>query len=181
MLIIMDLQKALSLYVSQVFICSQMECIQWTLVIMSTDITSFHYTLLKPKRHELRCHGFVVHVLLLRMHTNVVDFRVMRRLCHREWNWQSVNHIPRIYDNGPRDHGVWHLTLTAYNIRFRLQVLYCFCNPDITKFCYNKPGVNSWVVSIHGGGGGGDAVFNEWTIPQMNRNSCILTPARDDK
>ena len=75
-------------------------------------------TLLKPKRHSLRCHGFVVHTLLLRMHTNVVDFRVMRRLCHRQWNgqwyWQSVNHIPRIYDNGPRDHGVWRLTLTAY-------------------------------------------------------------------
>ena len=29
-------------------------------------------------------------------------------------NWQSVNHIPGIHDNGPRDHGVWRLTLTAY-------------------------------------------------------------------
>ena len=62
------------------------------------------YTLLKPKRHSLCCHGFVVHALLLRMHTNVVDFRVMRRLCHREWNWQwnwrCVNHIHGIYDNG---------------------------------------------------------------------------------
>ena len=43
-----------------------------------------YYTLLKPKRHSLRCHDFVVQALLLRMHTNVVDFRVMRRLCHRE-------------------------------------------------------------------------------------------------
>ena len=78
-------------------------------------------TLLKPKRHSLRSHGFVVHALLLRMNNNVVDFRVMRRLCHREWNWQgnwqSVNHIPGICDNGPRDHGVWRLTLTAYYIR----------------------------------------------------------------
>ena len=45
-------------------------------------------------------------------------FRVMRRLCHCEWNWQwnwqSMNHIPGIYDNGPRDHGMWRLTLTAY-------------------------------------------------------------------
>ena len=41
-------------------------------------------SLLKPKRHSLRCHDFVVHALLLRMHTNVVDFRVMRRLCRRE-------------------------------------------------------------------------------------------------
>ena len=29
-------------------------------------------------------------------------------------NWQSVNHIPGIHDNGPRDHGVWRLTLTVY-------------------------------------------------------------------
>ena len=49
------------------------------------------YTMLKPKRHSLRCHGFVVHALLLRMNNNVVDFRVMQRLCHREWNWQCVN------------------------------------------------------------------------------------------
>ena len=30
-------------------------------------------------------------------------------------NWQSVNHIPGIHDNGPRDHGLWRLTLTAYS------------------------------------------------------------------
>ena len=80
-------------------------------------------TLLKPKRHSLRCHGFVVHALLLRINNNVVDFRVMRRLCHRKWNWQgnwqSVNHIPGIYDNGLRDHGLWRLTLTAYTIKIR--------------------------------------------------------------
>ena len=57
---------------------------------------------------------FVVHALLLRMNNNVVDFRVMRTLCHRQWNWQSVNHIPGIHDNGPCDHGLWRLTLTAY-------------------------------------------------------------------
>ena len=45
------------------------------------------YTLLKPKCHSLRCHDFMVHALLLRMHTNVVYFKVMRRLCRREWNW----------------------------------------------------------------------------------------------
>ena len=45
------------------------------------------YTLLKPKRHSLRWHDFMVHALLLRMCTNVVYFRVMRRLCRREWNW----------------------------------------------------------------------------------------------
>ena len=40
-----------------------------------------------------------------------LDFRVMRRLCHRQWNWQSVNHIPGIHDNGLPDHGLWRLTL----------------------------------------------------------------------
>ena len=32
-------------------------------------------------------------------------------------NWQSVNHIPGIHDNGPRDHGLWRLTLTAYTLK----------------------------------------------------------------
>ena len=66
---------------------------------MSNTITwkfeiTYMYMLLKSKRHSLRCHDFLVHAYLLRM-CNVVDFRVMRRLCHREWNWQrnwqSVN------------------------------------------------------------------------------------------
>ena len=47
----------------------------------------YNYTLLKPKRHSLRCHDFMVHAFLLRMCTNVVYLRVMRRLCRREWNW----------------------------------------------------------------------------------------------
>ena len=55
-------------------------------------------TLLKPKRHSLRCHGFMVHALLLRMHTNVVYFRVMRRLYRREWNWLYA--WTCIHDNG---------------------------------------------------------------------------------
>ena len=81
-------------------------------------------TLISVQR-SLRCHDAVkvqrslaplsrfwtVHSLLLCMHTNVVDFRVMRRLWHREWNWQSVNHIPRIH--GPRDHGVWRLAFNS--------------------------------------------------------------------
>ena len=93
-----------------------------------------HYMLLKPKRHSLRCHGFVVHALLLGMHTNVVEFRVMRRLCHREWNWQgnwqSVNHILGIHDNGPRDHGVWRLTLTAYLAKIPLR---CPCDTALRE------------------------------------------------
>ena len=76
-------------------------------------LDKFMYTLLKPRRHELRCHGFVVHALLLRMKNNVVD--LCGGSCHRVWNWQSVNHIPGIHDNGPRDHDLWRLTLTAYH------------------------------------------------------------------
>ena len=52
---------------------------------------NLEYMLFKSKRHSLRCHDFLVHAYLLLMCTNVVDFRVMRRLCRREWNWQSVN------------------------------------------------------------------------------------------
>ena len=71
----------------------------WLLLVYSLcidlyELCSLSYTLLKPKRHSLRCHGFVVHALLLRMHTNVVDFRVMRRLPSRmklTMNWRCVN------------------------------------------------------------------------------------------
>ena len=54
----------------------------------------------------------------------------MRRLCRREWNWQanwqSVNHIPGIHDNGPRDHGVWRLTLTAYYFHLGDRLQFCW-------------------------------------------------------
>ena len=62
--------------------------------------------LLKPKRHELRCHGFLVHAFLLRMNNNVVDFSyanshaIAYEIDKR--NLQSVNHIPGIHDHGPR-------------------------------------------------------------------------------
>ena len=38
-------------------------------------------------------------------------------------NLQSVNHIPGIHDNGPRDHGVWRLTLTAPWLPFTISVM----------------------------------------------------------
>ena len=53
------------------------------------------------------------------MCTNVVDFRVTCEDCavlneiDNEIDKAWTN-IPRIHDNGPRDHGVWRLTLTAY-------------------------------------------------------------------
>ena len=40
-----------------------------------------HNTLLKPKRHSLRCHGFVIHALLLRMNNNVVDLCELCKEC----------------------------------------------------------------------------------------------------
>ena len=72
------------------------------------------------KRHSLRCHDFVVHALLLRMHTNVVD----SELCEdcaiaNEIDYEiddAWTNIHGIHDNGPRDHGVWRLTLTAYSL-----------------------------------------------------------------
>ena len=52
---------------------------------------------------------------LMRMRTNIVYFRVMRRLYRREWNWLwnwlCMNLHPW---QRTRDHGVWRLTLTAY-------------------------------------------------------------------
>ena len=75
--------------------------------------TSPEYTLLKPKRHYLRCHDFVVHTLLLRMNNNVVDFRVMRRLCHRQWNWQAklTKREPHSWD--PRQQTTWSRLVTS--------------------------------------------------------------------
>ena len=74
--------------------------------LVGWNVTAETNTLLKPKRHSLRCHGFMVHALLLRMRTNIVYFRVMRRLYCREWNWLCVNQHPW---QRTRDHGVWRM------------------------------------------------------------------------
>ena len=81
---------------------------KWTIPSEST-IKPTSNTLLKPKRHSLRCHGFVVHALLLCMHTNVVDFRVMQRLCRCEWNWKSVNQ----HSWDPRQRTTWSRRVTS--------------------------------------------------------------------
>ena len=47
----------------------------------------------------------------LRMRTNVVYFRVMRRLYHRKWNWLCVNQHPW---QRTRGHGVWRRTSIAH-------------------------------------------------------------------
>ena len=65
------------------------------------------------------------------MNNNVVDFSYVKSAIAYEIdkrNWQSVNHIPGIHDNGPRDQGLWRPTLTAYwgikTISLDLQLLY---------------------------------------------------------
>ena len=95
-------------------------------------ITKVPYMLLKPKRHSLRCHGFMVHALLLRMRTNVVYFRVLQRLCRREWNWLCVSQHPW---QRTCDHGVWHLTSTAHSGSFCLQR-----NTDLSTYQTEAPG-----------------------------------------
>ena len=47
-------------------------------------------------------------------------------------NWQSVNHIPGIHDNGPHDHSLWRLTLTAYCDSTTTSMI----NMIITKFAF---------------------------------------------
>ena len=62
--------------------------------------------------HEQQCCSFQSYAKSRRLHavSNEIDKR----------NWQSVNHIPGIHDNGPPDHGLWRLTLTAYSMRWVL-------------------------------------------------------------
>ena len=71
-------------------------------------------TLLKSKRHSLRCHDFLVHAYLLRMCTNVVDFRVMRRLCRREWNWQRNWQSLNQHSWDPWQWTTWSRPVTSY-------------------------------------------------------------------
>ena len=52
-----------------------------------------------------------VHAEPLHMRTNVVDFRVIRRLYRREWNWLCVNQHPW---QRTRGHGEWRCTSIAH-------------------------------------------------------------------
>ena len=58
------------------------------------------------------------------MRTNVVYFRVMWRLCHREWkwlwNWVCVSQHPW---QRTRDHGVWRLTSTAHYFKSIYEII----------------------------------------------------------
>ena len=71
------------------------------------------------------------------MHTNVqVYFRVMRRLCRREWNWlwnwRCVNQHSWDPWQRTRDHGVWRLTLTAYCCELNVVILLYFSRHNVT-------------------------------------------------
>ena len=75
--------------------------------IINAGVTPSCNTLLKPKRHKLRCHDFLVHAYLLRTCTNVVDFRVMRTLMPSRMKFTKRE--PHSWD--PRQ----QTTLTAYS------------------------------------------------------------------
>ena len=98
-------QKQISNFDQNLTCCRPTNLDLW---LKSTGCCVYHIinTLLKPKRHSLRCHDFLVHAYLLRMCTNVVDFRVMRRLRRREWNEidRAWTNIPGIHDPGGGGH-----------------------------------------------------------------------------
>ena len=88
-------------------------------------LTRLDYTLLKPKRHSLRCHGFMVHAFLLLKHTNVVDFRVMRRLCRRKWNWLWNWRCVNQHSWDP-----WQRTTWSWRVTSDFNSVFC---PTLTK------------------------------------------------
>ena len=80
------------------------------------------------------------------MCTNFVDFRVMQRLCHCEWNWLCVSQHPW---QRTRDHGVWRLTSTAHFGRHWSH----FTNIQFSKinfgiFQYSATSSNSKILAV---------------------------------
>ena len=66
---------------------------------------------------------FLVHAYLLRMCTNVVDLRVMRSLCRREWNWQRNWQRVNQHSWDPWQWTTWSRRVTSdFN-----SVLECYC------------------------------------------------------
>ena len=63
---------------------------------------------------------------ILRMHLNVVDFRVMRRLCHREWNWLWNWRCVNQHSWDPWQRTTWSRRVTSdFNI--------VLCNPNCLR------------------------------------------------
>ena len=121
-------------------------------------------------------YGFHSCVTTAHATTNVVYFRVMRRLCRREWNldyaWASI------HDNGHVIKVWWRLTSTAHSRQNSTKAYSkrgCFSNIMVKPFskkylydffvfnihaslrgvcCNKKPGGGSRIFM--GGGGGGD-------------------------
>ena len=97
--------------------------------------------MLKPKRHSLRCHGFVVHALLLCMHNNVAN--EIDNEIDKAWT-----NIPGIHDNGPRDHDVWRLTLTAYTVHFEF-VFSEVCEKTYESLIYARHWSDNSITQLH--------------------------------
>ena len=78
-------------------------------------------TLLKPKHHSLRCHGFMVHAFLLRMHTNVVYFRCYAKTVPSRMKLTMCEPTSMTTDTWSR-----RVTLTAYMKRYFMMAKYFF-------------------------------------------------------
>ena len=71
-----------------------------------------------------------VHAEPLRMRTDVVYFRVMRRLYRREWNWLCVNQQTMTTDKGSRrmtsySNSVWRQRKSKHNYHHPCHVIKC--------------------------------------------------------
>ena len=97
----------------------------------------------------------------MRIRTNVVYFRVMRRVYRREWNWLCVNQHPW---QRTRGHGVWRLTSiiahclnwasTVLNNVFNLYlILTCLCSQGSTGYpwidaCMKQLQQEGWIHQV---------------------------------
>ena len=87
------------------------ECIKFEYILVSRSSRSIYAVKVQRSLAPLsRFRGS--HITILRMNNNVVDFRVMRNLCHRLWNLQAklTKREPHFWD--PRQRTTWsgHVT-----------------------------------------------------------------------
>ena len=75
----------------------------------------------------------------MRMRTNVVYFRVMRRLYRREWYWLCMNQHPW---QRTRGHGVWRLTSIAHDLISFQDPPRCFA------MCHTTFNADKWKPSL---------------------------------
>ena len=75
------------------------------------------------------------------MHTNVVDFQSYAKTAIANEIDDAWTNIHGIHDNGPRDHGVWRLTLTAYwqkKKKKKKVVLEPLVSPDLAIYIFKQ-------------------------------------------